>query len=80
LMDPYTKKLTYAYDSRPFKIDKFEEGNFIPLVLLGSFWLDTEHGFLRFCGANEMDPDMSTELLEDTPHYFVIGVEIRKVK
>ena len=80
LMDPYTKKLTYAYESRPFKIDKFEEGKFIPLVLFGSFWIDKDYGFLRFCGANEMDPDMSTVQMKYSPHYFVIGVEIRKVE
>ncbi len=80
LVNPSNNQLEYHYTSRPFKMDKFEEGKFIPLVLYGSYWIDKEYGYLRFCGANEMDPDMSTELLEDTPHYYVIGVEINKVK
>lgn len=80
LVIPSNNQLEYHYTSRPFKMDKFEEGKFIPLVLFGSFWIDKEYGALRFCGDNEMDPDMSTVQIEYSPHYFVIGVEIRKVK
>lgn len=80
LVNPSNNQLEYHYTSRPFKMDKFEEGKFIPLVLFGSFWIDKEYGSFRFCGDNEMDPDMSTVQIEYSPHYFVIGVEIRKVK
>lgn len=80
LMDPYTNQSIYIYESRPFKIDKFEESKFVPLVLFGSFWLDKEYGYFRFCGENEMEPDMSTNLIKFLPHYYVIGVEINKVK
>ena len=80
LVNPSNNQLEYHYTSRPFKMDKFEEGKFIPLVLFGSYWIDKEYGSLRFCGDNEMDPDMSTVQMKYSPHYFVIGVEIRKVK
>ena len=33
---------------------------------------------LETCGATELDPDMTTEILKDTPHYFVIGVIFSK--
>ena len=28
----------------------------------------------------EIDPDMNTEILKDTPHYYVIGVTLTKVE
>lgn len=68
----------YYYHTRPFKVSSFEEGKFIPLVLLGSMWVDHQWGFLRFCGENEIDPEMSSTILKYLPHYYVIGVEIKK--
>lgn len=35
---------------------------------------------LIICGAKEIDPDMSTDILKDTPHYYVIGVIFTKVE
>ena len=80
LKAPNSDKLSYSYESRPFVVDKFEEGKFIPLVFFGSYWIDEKYGFLRFCGANEIGADMGKEYIESTPHYFVIGVEINKKK
>ena len=77
---PNENKLFYSYESRPFVVDKFEEGKFIPLVFFASYWVDEEYGFFRFCGANEIGADMGKEYIESTPHYFVIGVEINKKK
>ena len=77
---PNENKLFYSYESRPFVVDTFEEGKFIPLVFFGSYWIDEKYGFLRFCGANEIGADMGQEYIESTPHYFVIGVEINKKK
>ena len=68
----------YAYLTRPFKVDKFEEDKFIPLVLFGSMWIDRKWGIFRFCGEKEIDPDMSTGILKYIPHYYVIGVEVKK--
>jgi hypothetical protein len=73
-------ELSYNYESRPFVVDKFEEGKFIPLVFFGSYWVDEEYGFLRFCGAMEIGADMGQEYIESTPHYYAIGVEINKKK
>ena len=80
LKDPKTDKQVYFYESRPITLDKFEEGKFIPLVFFASFWLDGEYGFFRFCGAMEISPTLESDYVEDTPHYYVIGVEIHKKK
>ena len=69
----------YHYSHRPFKINSFEEGKFIPLVLYASYWFDEQNGFFRFCGEKEIEPDMSSEILKFLPHYYVIGVEIKRL-
>lgn len=71
-------ELHYLYMDKPFKLDKFEEGTFIPLVLYGSFWYDEKFNIFRFCGEKEIDPDMSSQILKYIPHYYVIGVEFVK--
>ena len=80
LKAPNSDKLSYSYESRPFVVDKFEEEKFIPLVFFGSYWLDEKYGFFRFCGALEIGADMGQEYIESTPHYYAIGVEIKKKK
>lgn len=80
LKSPNGDKLIYHYQSRPFIIDRFEEGKFIPLVFFASFWLDEQYGFFRFCGAREVSPTLESEYVEETPHFYVIGVEINKKK
>ena len=77
---PNENKVFYSYESRPFVIDKFEEGKFIPLVFFASYWVDEKFGFFRFCGAMEISPTMGQEYIENSPHYYVIGVEINKQK
>jgi len=71
-------KKFYDYNTRPFKIGAFKEGEFIPLILFGSSWYDERFNFYRFCGEREIDPDMSSEILKDVPHYYVIGVKFVK--
>lgn len=73
-------KKYYSYHTRPFKIGKFEENVFIPLVLYGSMWVDERSGIFRFCGEREIDPGMSSEILEKLPHYYVFGVIFTKEK
>ena len=70
----------YKYKSVPFKASTFENGKFIPLAAYASFWFDEKYSVIRFCGAKGIDPDMSTEILKDTPHYYVIGVTLTKVE
>lgn len=66
------------YRTRPFKIDSFESGKFIPLVFLGSMWFDAKSNLFRFCGDNEIAPDLSSEIVGNVPHFYVIGVEFTK--
>ena len=80
LKGPDSNKTFYHYESRPFTIDQFEEGKFIPLVFFASFWVDEKYGFFRFCGAREIGPALESEYVEYTPHFYVIGVEINKKK
>ena len=72
-VDKSHRKLDYII--RPFKVDGFEKGKFIPLLMYGSAWWDADCGYYRFCGDSELSPDMTSELLKDSPHYFIIGVK-----
>ena len=72
------EKSRYSYEFRPFKTSEFRTGEFIPLVLFGSMWWDEKANVHRFCGANEIDRDMSTDILKYIPHYYVIGIKVSK--
>ena len=76
----YDNQVIYQYRTLPFKPSAFEEGKFIRLAAYTSFWFDAKYNIIRSCGATELDPDMSTEILKDTPHYYVIGVVFTKVQ
>lgn len=65
----------YSYHSRPFRIDSFAPGRFLPLVLYGSVWFDARYGIYRFCGERELAPDLSSRMIADIPHFYVIGIE-----
>ncbi len=71
-------KLMYFYHTRPFKLNVFKEDEFIPLILLGSGWYDERFNIFRFCGEREIEPDMSSKILKDVPHYYVLGVRFIK--
>ena len=64
----------YSYHVRPFRIEAFEANTFIPLILVGSVWIDERFNMARFCSERVFNPDMSNESLQFIPHYFVIGV------
>lgn len=68
--------LTYMYTSRPFKLDEFRSAIDVPLMLYGSFWFDQKINGHRFCGDNEIDADLSTEILKYIPHYYIIGIRL----
>lgn len=74
---PVEKYHSYNYYPRPFKFQAAKETEHfkIPLVLYGSAWLDKKYDIIRFCGEREIDPDMKAAILEDIPHYYVIGIE-----
>ena len=71
-------KLMFFYHTRPFKLNALKEDEFIPLILLGSGWYDERFNVFRFCGEREIEPDMSSEILKDVPHYYVVGVKFVK--
>ena len=71
-------KKHFNYHTRPFIIEAFEVDKFIPLVLFGSSWYDERFNVIRFCGEREIDPDLSSEILKDVPHYYVLGIKFVK--
>ena len=77
--DSVNGKKLYLYLPKPFKTQELKTGQFIPLVLYGSFWYDKDFGFHRFCGENELNPDMSSEILKYIPHYYIIGIEVNLI-
>lgn len=68
---------SYLYDSRPFMLSSFKLNDFIPLVLYGSYWFDERYNVLRFCGESQINPDMSSKILESIPHFYIIGVTFK---
>ena len=72
-MDKSHRKLDYY--TRPFIIDGFEKGKFIPLVLYAAPWWDENYETYRLCGETEIPADMSSQVMKLSPHYFIIGVE-----
>ena len=64
----------FSYGTRPFSTPSFQPNTFIPLALYGSYWYDEQFDIVRFCGENEIDPELKAEILKDSPHYYVIGV------
>ncbi len=68
----------YMYQSRPFELTvSLEKGKFIPLVLYGSYWYEPANGGCRFCGDNEIKPDLSSDIVKHIPHFFVFGIKIK---
>lgn len=45
--------------------------------MYGSPWWDKDANIHRFCGEMEISPDMKSEILSHSPHYFIIGVEFK---
>lgn len=70
-------KTDMPYGTRPFANQQLEENRKIPLVMYGSFWKD-RRGFIRFCGSRELTPD--DEMLTQSPHYYIINVELQPVE
>lgn len=67
----------YLYGYRPFRMpDTITAGEFIPLVLAGSFWFDKDFNVIRFCGENTIEPDLSSNIVSSIPHYYVVGIKI----
>lgn len=68
----------YMYESRPFElVAPFEKGKFIPLVLYGSYWYEPENGGCRFCGDSTIKPDLSSDIVNYIPHFYVLGIKLK---
>ena len=50
----------------------------IPLLVFASSWYDERIGFDRFCGAGDLSENEkeTKELLDDSPHYYVISLKV----
>ena len=71
-------KQRYLYQSRPIElVSTVDTGEFIPMVLFGSFWYDADSGFFRFCGDNLIKPDFSSDIIKYTPHFYILGIIIK---
>ena len=68
----------YKYEPRPFKLAApFEKEKIIPLVLYGSYWYEAETGAYRFCGDGSIKPDLSSDVVKETPHFYVLGIRLK---
>lgn len=72
----------YFYIPVPFRLDAVSKGEQmqIPLLLYGYGWVDTSvqgRELIRFCGESQIDPAMKADILKETPHYYVIGLELK---
>lgn len=76
--DKAADREVYWYEPRPFTTDGFKEGEFTPLLLIGSAWYDPEFKIVRFCGEDEIDPEFKANILKDIPHYYVVGAIFTK--
>lgn len=77
---PATGQIQHNYLHRPFKVQEFQSDTFIPLLFVGSAWYDPEIGVFRFCGENEISPDLSEEIVSHVPHFYVVGIQAYKQK
>lgn len=77
---PISAENVYKYGIRPFVIDNFESGKFIPLVAIISYWYDEKAKLIRCCGEPMLKSDLSDEILENVPHYYIIGVTLDKIE
>lgn len=79
ITSPSDGKETYIYVPRPFKVGEIKLDTFTPLVFYGSAWVDKEYGFIRSCGEDELQPDMSDDIIKNVPHSYVIGVTVKAI-
>ena len=75
---PKTGTIQHNYSNRLFTAPVFQSGTFIPLMFVGAAWYDPQIEMFRFCGENEITPDLSQEIVSHVPHFYVIGVETKK--
>ena len=64
--------------------EKYEIGDPIPLMLLGSLWdsmsPDGKMKFQRFCLEKELNPDLTNKAFDYMPHYFIFGIRVEDME
>ncbi len=80
LFDPERGKDIYMdYYARPYKVSAFEYDKFIPLAMYGSFWYDKDFHIFRSCGVEVLTPGEISDVEQQSPHYYVIGIKIHRI-
>lgn len=71
----------YMYSTRPFRLDAVADADAveIPLVFYGSAWYDKQAHITRFCGEDEIDPQLQAQIVKDVPHFYVVGMGLEKL-
>ena len=68
------------YGYKPFKIIEYDSSNpEIPLAFYGSYWYDEKSRVYRFCWENELSQYFSNNMYDRLPHYFIVGVNVKKI-
>ncbi|MBQ5609415.1 MAG: DUF5041 domain-containing protein [Rikenellaceae bacterium] len=45
-----------------------------------SYWLDERANIIRFCGKAKLTPDLSNDIVQYVPHFYIIGIEFQPRK
>ena len=72
---PNAPETFYLYEKVPIRVSALRPNTFIPLVLYGSFWWDSNYKICRFCGEKELTEEniKENEFFKYSPHYYIIG-------
>lgn len=67
-----------SYNWRSYSKTKWGLNRNIPLLIYASSWYDKKYNFERFCGVIDLSKDEkgTRELLENSPHYYIISYEV----
>ena len=80
ISSPNCQYKTYSYEIRPFFIENFDDGKFIPLLAVLSWWYDDKANLFRCCGESVLKSNLLDEIFENVPHYYIIGITLEKQK
>ena len=77
---PDAPQTLYLYEKIPYRLSSLSIDTFIPLVLYGSFWWDSDYKMCRFCGETELTEEeaKASGYFENSPHYYIIGAIFHK--
>lgn len=66
------------YNWRSYSKTNWSLNKNIPLLIYASSWYDKKYNFERFCGVVDLSKDEkgTKELLDNSPHYYLISYEV----